>query len=89
MHPTEPHKLLTDLQEELKRTSFPDPATRERVMNLVDLIDRSVARESGVALNRNELVQSLKESLMHLEVSHPAITAAINNIINTLNNIGI
>jgi hypothetical protein len=89
MHQTEPHKLLIDLQKELRQTSFPDPATRERVMNLVDLIDRSVARESGLKTHRTELMQSLGDSLMHLEVSHPSITTAINNIIYTLNNMGV
>jgi len=84
-----PHKLLIELQEELKKTNFSDPATKEKMMNIVALIDKSVANQPIEKAHRNELVRSLRESLFHLEVSHPAITATVNNIIYTLNNMGI
>jgi hypothetical protein len=86
---TQSHRLLADLRRQLSRLEFNDPQAREKAVHLIEHIDRSMEQEKWDEADRNELRQHLKDSVMYFEVSHPVLTTAINNIINTLNMLGI
>jgi hypothetical protein len=67
---------------------FPNHEAKEKAMKLTELIDQTVdQRETDV--DHEELNKHLKDSVLYFEVSHPTLTATINNIINTLNAMGI
>jgi hypothetical protein len=84
----ETHKLLLDLRRQLDVMEFPNHEAKEKAMKLTELIDQTVdQRETDV--DHEELNKHLKDSVLYFEVSHPTLTATINNIINTLNAMGI
>jgi hypothetical protein len=85
----ETHELLIELRKQLDEMVITKPEAKEKVLKLTELIDQTVdAGESGPA-DPAELNYHLKDSVLYFEVSHPTLTATINNIINTLNAMGI
>jgi DNA anti-recombination protein RmuC len=79
-------ELLQQLHEELSRTPSVDEEGRELLARLnADLqqfLDPS--RE-----NPESLLERLQAAIDHFEVKHPAITAALSQMFNTLSNAGI
>jgi hypothetical protein len=85
----EMHKLLFELRKQLDETEFTKQEAKEKALRLTELIDRTVDLDEAELADHQELNKHLKDSVLYLEVSHPRLTAAINNIINTLNGMGI
>jgi len=83
------NQLLQKLHDDLDNTKAVDEKGREllRVLNadIQELLDRSENRES----DDNSLLERLQESIDHFEVTHPALTSALSNIMTALNNAGI
>ena len=81
-------KLLEQLHAELDHTEAVDDKGREllRALNadIGKLLERS---ESGPS--DDSLLERLQESIDHFEVTHPALTSALSNIVSILNNAGI
>ena len=81
-------KLLEQLHAELDHTEAVDDKGREllRALNadIEELLERS---ESGPS--DDSLLERLQESIDHFEVTHPALTSALSNIVSILNNAGI
>ena len=84
----EMHKLLNELRTQLDESEFTKPEAKEKVLKLANLIDRTVDLDEKELADHQELNSHLKDSVLFFEVTHPKLTAAINNIINTLNSMG-
>ena len=81
-------KLLEQLHAELDHTEAVDDKGREllRALNadIEKLLERSESGQSD-----DSLLERLQESIDHFEVTHPALTSALSNIVSILNNAGI
>lgn len=85
----ETHKLLLELRKQLDETEFTKPEVKEKVLKLTEIIDQAVDQGEADRVDPEELNKHLRDSVLYFEVSHPTLTATINNIINTLNAMGI
>jgi len=65
-----------------------NPEARERLSNLVENIEQNVDY-SGVSEEHQDLVEDVKEAIVHFEVEHPSITGILNEVMMTLSNVGI
>lgn len=77
------------LREELERNP---PATVQERADLEVLMEQIQARielENAHATQSDSLVDSVNLAAERFEVSHPGLTGALRNIIQTLGNIGI
>ncbi|HKI53678.1 MAG TPA: DUF4404 family protein [Anaerolineales bacterium] len=79
-------KLLRQLHDELERTESVDENGREMLSHLNDDIQQFLdpAQE-----NPESLLDRLQNAIDHFGVDHPAITAALSQILNSLSNAGI
>jgi len=84
------NKLLQKLHEDLDNTQAVDEKGREllRVLNedIQELLERSEENEGS---DDDSLLERLQESIDHFEITHPALTSALSNIMTALNNAGI
>jgi|GEM_PF-1083688 len=85
----ETHELLLELRKQLDELNFTNREAKEKAVKLTELIDKTVDARDREPADHRELNYHLKDSVLLFEASHPTLTAAINNLINTLNNIGI
>jgi hypothetical protein len=82
-------KHLLKLRNQIEQHNFIDHRTNEQARKLTVLIDHTLTQDpDNVVIDSNELLHSLKDSLLLFEVSHPTIAASINTIITTLTAIG-
>jgi hypothetical protein len=79
-------ELLQELHDELERTQSVDDNGREMLSRLNADIQQFLdpARE-----NPATLLGRLQDAIDHFEVDHPAVTAALSQMLNTLSNAGI
>ncbi len=73
-------QALEELRDELKRIQPDDPTLK------------TLQEKTARALDAGEhlpLVEDLKETTERFETLHPQLTAIINNVMNSLSNIGI
>ncbi|MEW6285890.1 MAG: DUF4404 family protein [Chloroflexota bacterium] len=79
-------ELLEQLREELARTPSVDEKGREMLARLHADIQKFLdpAQE-----NPESLLERVQAAIDHFEVKHPAITAALSQMLNTLSNAGI
>lgn len=79
-------ELLEQLQAELARTESVDEKGREMLSQLNADIQQFLdpTRE-----NPETLLERLQKTIDHFEVEHPAVTAALSQMLNTLSNAGI
>lgn len=79
-------ELLEQLHDELARTESLDEKGREMLSRLNADIQQFLdpARE-----NPETLLERLQSAIDHFEMDHPAITAALSQMLNTLSNAGI
>jgi hypothetical protein len=81
---------LTKLAKELKNSTFTDPHAQAVSGSLMDDIQKILEHPGEVTfLHHHNLMNNLKISIRHFEVSHPSLTGLMDNVINTLNNLGI
>jgi hypothetical protein len=80
------NEALGALREEGERLD--NPEARERLSNLVENIEQNVDY-SGLSEEHQDLVEDVKEAIVHFEVEHPSITGILNEIMMTLSNVGI
>ncbi|MDH5644112.1 MAG: DUF4404 family protein [Gemmatimonadota bacterium] len=79
-------ELLDQLHSELERTESVDEKGREMLSHLNADIQKFI---DPTEENDESLFKRLQDSIDHFEVDHPAITAALSQILNILNNAGI
>ena len=78
--------LLQQLQDELKQTQSVDEKGREMLRHINADIQQFLdpAQE-----NPKTLLDQLQDAIDHFEVEHPAVTAALSQMLNALSNAGI
>ncbi|NJC94728.1 MAG: DUF4404 domain-containing protein [Anaerolineales bacterium] len=79
-------KLLERLHEELEKTEVVDEKGRE-LLRSIDADIQKLLEPSATA--NPSLFERLQDAIDHFEVEHPAITAALSQMLNALNNAGI
>ena len=91
MNDDELRQLLEELHQKIESTDSVDEKGRELLSHLsVDirnLLERT-GHEKQLRSNPRE-VGRLQESIEYFEVTHPALTATLSQLLNTLNNAGI
>jgi hypothetical protein len=91
---SDPQRELRDrlqaLDDELARTDPADRSQRERLEALRGDV-RSLLEHARAAPPPPEHagVRSLRDSLQHFEVTHPALAAMIEQVLATLSNLGV
>lgn len=80
------HELLQQLHDELERAESLDEKGREMLRHLSADIQQFLDPERE---NPATLLERLQDAIDHFEVEHPAITAALSQMLNTLSNAGI
>jgi gas vesicle protein len=81
---------LQRLQEELRNTSTVDDESADVLRDLEGHIEEVLERSGEVPYpHRHTLAQHMRDSAEYFEVSHPRLTALLNNVIFTLSNLGI
>jgi len=81
-------KLLEQLHTELNTTEAVDDKGRELLRALNADIEKVLQRSESEQAD-DSLLERLQESIDHFEITHPALTSALSNIVNILNNAGI
>lgn len=79
-------ELLGQLHDELERTDSLDEKGREMLSHLSADIQKLLEPSESMPPT---ILKRLQDSIDHFEVEHPAITAALSQILNTLSNAGI
>jgi hypothetical protein len=91
MDELELRELLERLHDEIEETHVVDERGRELLqhldMDIRDLLDRLDSEERQAS--DPSLIQSLEESIDHLEVTHPTLTTLLSQVLTTLSNAGI
>ena len=81
-------ELLEELHTELDNTEAVDEKGQDllRALNadIQELLERSEAGRTA-----DSLLERLQDTIDHFEVTHPAFTATLSNIMTVLNNAGI
>jgi NurA-like 5'-3' nuclease len=83
-------QLLNQLHEEIKNTKAVDEKgtdlLRALEADIQSLLNRSEESQSQV---RPSTIKNLQNALDHFEVTHPNLTAAISELLESLSNAGI
>ena len=81
-------ELLEQLRGELSRIEALDETGRE-LLRALDADIQQLLERSGEGESDESLLQRLQDGIDHFEVTHPNLTAALTQMLNTLNNAGI
>lgn len=79
-------ELLQQLHDELERIKSVDEKGREMLSHLSADIQQFLDPDQD---NPTTLLSRLQDAIDHFEVEHPAVTAALSQMLNTLSNAGI
>ena len=81
-------EAVETLRAEIDALDENDSESRAKLEQLlIDLEERlKQPRDTG---NDNDLADQLKESMLHFETSHPALTGILNDIMIKLSSIGV
>jgi hypothetical protein len=81
---------LEKLQQEIQHTQTVDDQGRELLQSLDQEIHQLLQRSEGQDSSaEGSLVAQLEKNIRHFEVTHPALTAAMNQLMAILSNAGI
>lgn len=81
-------ELLEQLHNELGNLEDVDETGRELLRHLSADIQKLLERTEGTPADES-MLQRLQDVIDHFEVEHPALTAALSQMLNTLSNAGI
>lgn len=82
-------KTLRDLLEQLRIELGKAGSLDEKGRELLRTLDADIQKILGGPSSPQPVQERLQEAIDHFEVDHPAITAALSQILNTLSNAGI
>lgn len=80
-------ELLEQLHNELEQTASVDEKGREMLAHLSADIQKLLGPSKSPS--QLSILTQLQDAIDHFEVDHPAITSALSQILNALNNAGI
>ena len=81
-------ELLEQLHNELGNLEDVDEKGRELLRHVNADIQELLERTEGAPTDES-MLQRLQDAIDHFEVEHPAITAALSQMLNSLSNAGI
>jgi len=87
MDKEELEKILSHLKDELAASEFAAPSSRQEIQSLIDKIENFIVQEQ--LATEHALNEPISDAVTRFEVSHPKLTALLNNISATLSNMGI
>lgn len=87
MKKQELENILKQLKDELARSEFAKPSSRQELQSLIQQIEQSLI-DDEVAV-RKALNEPLTDAVTRFEGSHPQVTSLLNSIISTFSNMGI
>ncbi len=87
MEKQELESILIQLKEELGRSQFAKPSSRQELQRLIDQVEQYLVEDEEAV--RKALNEPLTDAVTRFEGSHPQLTAILNSIISTLSNMGI
>ncbi len=82
------HQELEKLRSEIDEVARHDTAAKERMMELVNDVEKSVDDAYEEEIDDN-LLENIRETITQFETDHPRATAILNDIMVTLSNMGI
>ncbi len=87
MKKQELENILEQLKEELDKSKFAKPSSRQELQTLIRQIEQSLIDDEAVV--RKALNEPLTDAVTRFEGSHPQLTSLLNSIISTFSNMGI
>jgi hypothetical protein len=82
-------KLKMDLDAQIReKVDGLDDISREKLDELMRFVEMKLQRPDDPA-HHERLVEHLEDNIQHFEVSHPDLTAVMNNMLVMLSNLGI
>ena len=87
MNKQELETVLQQLKSELAASEFAKPSSRQELQSLIDKIEAFLTADE--LATQHALNEPLNDAVTRFEVSHPKLTAIMNNILSTLSNMGI
>ena len=83
-------RKLEDLRQQIERTGQTDDKGRTLLRDVDDQVRELLARSEEAEIRpRPALTRSLENAIRHFEVTHPALTAALSDLLSALSNAGI
>jgi len=84
-------RSLEQLRTRLGEVETEEQATQQKVDSLTDHIQDLLTHHEGDVPpeKHRRLLDALRGSVEHFEINHPVVTGMINNVIQTMNNLGI
>ena len=79
---------LEKLRSEIEALEAGDQQSRQRLEALLRDLEEKIDKPGDTELHK-DLVRQLDDTIMHFEVSHPTLTAIMNDIMVKLSNMGI
>jgi len=83
---------LTDLLEQLRKELTDAQGVDEKGRELLRALDEDIhtlLERSGTDVTDDSLLERLRSTIDHFEVSHPTLTSTVSNLMTFLNNAGI
>ena len=87
MEKQELEQILADLKAELAASEFAAPSARQEIQSLIDQIENFLVQDQ--LLTEHALNEPINDAVTRFEITHPKLTALLNNISTTLSNMGI
>lgn len=79
-------ETLAALRTEIDQLHTDDIESKQRLEQLVENLEKKLEHPDD---DDHHLDEGIKDSITHFEVTHPRITAILNDIMMTLSNMGI
>ena len=87
MEKEELEQILADLKAELAASEFAAPSARQEIQRLINQIEDFLLADEMAT--EHALHEPINDAVTRFELSHPKLTALLNNISATLSNMGI
>ncbi|MEE9395709.1 MAG: DUF4404 family protein [Methylococcales bacterium] len=81
------NETLENLRSEIENLRTNDNESKAKLEKIVDDLEQKIKNPDDV--DHNRLISDVKDTVTHFEVSHPTITAILNDIMMALSNMGI
>ena len=79
-------ETLDALRAEIDQLHTDDAESKQRLEKLVENLEKKLEHPDD---DDHHLDEGIKDSITHFEVTHPRVTAILNDIMMTLSNMGI
>jgi predicted transcriptional regulator len=84
-----PRSTLEQLHRELMKARSEEHQVQKRLDELARDVRQMLDKPAEEHLHHRTFKENLRDSVRHLEASHPELTSVINNVLTTLTKMGI